>query len=307
MRGVVLWGNKNIFAVETPDGKVYECAIKGKVLRTSKGYYNPLAPGDSVILDDEGNNLILDLEPRKNEFVRWNIKRRLPQVLASNLDFLVIVTSPCDPPFSPRFIDRSLAQAEFEKITPLIVLNKSDLTKEDEVLKRIADWNRIGYRVFMTSALNGEGITELSSFIAGKRSAFVGKSGAGKSSLINALSGGNAELRTGSISKKYGKGTHTTTKGSLLHLKLLDGTSDIIDTPGVKTFLLHGISSDNLALYFREFYPFIGKCGFGMRCTHLSEKDCAILSAVENGKISKERYESWKKTFFELKKGVWDN
>ncbi len=318
MNGLILDGSKNVFQVECDDGYVRECSIKGKILKDSKEYYNPLAPGDFVVLDEESleeeKGLITNLVPRKNEFVRWNIKKRQPQVLAANLDYLLIVTTPQEPPFKPRFIDRALAQAEYQKITPIIVCNKYELEHTEEFDERILDWERIGYKIIRSSARTGEGIEELASVIEGKTCAFVGKSGVGKSSIINVLDN-TVVLKTGSLSKKYGKGTHTTTKGSLMHLQLnealvggrKDAIANIIDTPGVKTFLLYGISAENLALYYKEFYPFLGKCSFGMSCSHLTEKDCAICKAVESGEISKERYESWKKTFNELKTNIWDD
>ena len=316
MNGLVLDGSKNVFQVECDDGFIRECSLKGKILKDGKGYYNPLAPGDIVVLDDdsleEEKGLIKNLVPRKNEFVRWNVKKRQPQVLASNLDYLLIVTTPDEPPFKPRFIDRALVQADFQKITPVIVCNKYELSQSDECKERLLNWEEMGYKILRSSAKTGEGIEELANFIENKTCAFVGKSGVGKSSIINVLDN-NVVLKTGSLSKKYGKGTHTTTKGTLIHLQLnealmggrKDAVANIIDTPGVKTFLLHGISAENLALYYKEFFPFIGKCSFGMSCSHIKEKGCAICKAVEEGKISKARYESWKKTFEELKTGIW--
>ena len=119
-------------------------------------------------------------------------------------------------------------------------------------------------------------------------------------------------LKTGSLSKKYGKGCHTTTKGTLIHLQLNESltnglaecTADIIDTPGVRRFMLHKIEADDLALYFRDFKPYIGKCEFGMSCKHEGEKNCAIKAAVEEGKISEIRYESWKRIVEEMKNGT---
>ncbi|MBQ3686752.1 MAG: ribosome small subunit-dependent GTPase A, partial [Treponema sp.] len=103
MRARILDGTKNVFDAECDDGLVRSCAIKGKVLKSDSPYYNPLAPGDIVNLDDatleEGKAQIVSLEPRRNEFVRWNIKRRLPQLLAANLDYLILVTTPDEPPF----------------------------------------------------------------------------------------------------------------------------------------------------------------------------------------------------------------
>ena len=136
MQGLILNGSKNVFEVECEDGAIRDCAFKGKILKASEGYYNPLAPGDYVELDDssleESRGLIVDLVPRKNEYVRYNVKKRQPQLLAANLDYLLIVTTPDEPPFRPRFIDRALAQAEYQKITPVIVCNKYDLKEAQD-------------------------------------------------------------------------------------------------------------------------------------------------------------------------------
>lgn len=320
MQGLILNGSKNIFEIECEDGITRNCSIKGKILKASEGYYNPLAPGDIVTLDDETledeKGLITDLEPRKNEFVRWNIKKREPQLLAANLDYLLIVTTPNEPPFRPRFIDRALAQAEHEGITPVIVCNKYDIkeAQSEEFQRRLEIWEEIGYKVIRSSARTREGIEELANHIENKLSAFVGQSGVGKSSITNVLDN-NVVLKTGSLSQKYGKGTHTTTKGTLIHLQLDEAlmggrkgcVADIIDTPGVRRFLLHDIEADDLAFYFKEFKPYLGKCGFGMSCSHIAEKNCAIKEAVAEGKISQERYDSWLRICEEMKSGRFED
>ncbi len=320
MRARILDGTKNVFDAECDDGLVRSCAIKGKVLKSDSPYYNPLAPGDIVNLDDatleEGKAQILSLEARRNEFVRWNIKRRLPQLLAANLDYLILVTTPDEPPFRPRFIDRALAQAEYEKITPVIVCNKYDLpaAREELFTEMVEAWEKVGYQVLRVSAKTGEGMIDLANLLRDKTSAFVGQSGVGKSSLINVLDN-SVVLKTGSLSQKYGRGTHTTTKGSLMHIKLSEGLTggvkgigaDIIDTPGVRRFLLHDVSCENLALYFREFLPFLGKCSFGMSCSHRGEEGCAVKQAVQDGVISPLRYESWRRIYEEQRSGRFED
>lgn len=320
MQGLILNGSKNVFEVECEDGIIRDCPIKGKILKESDGYYNPIAPGDIVTLDDETleefKGQITGLVPRKNEFVRFNIKKRQPQLLAANLDYLLIVTTPDEPPFRPRFIDRALAQAEYQNITPVIVCNKYDLpaAKDEDFQTRLSIWEDIGYKVIRSSARTREGMEELANLIENHLSALVGQSGVGKSSLINVLDN-NVVLKTGSLSQKYGRGTHTTTKGSLMHIQLDEALmggrkgacANIIDTPGVRRFILHDISADNLALYFRDFKEHLGKCAFGMSCSHLTEKGCAIKQAVEEGTISAQRYDSWKRISDELKNGSWED
>lgn len=318
MQGTVLGGSNNFFEVECEDGIVRQCSIKGKKLKESKGYYNPLSPGDIVQIDADEQTVaegqILHLVPRKNEFVRWNVKGRSPQLLAANLDHIIIVTTPDEPPFRPRFIDRALAQAEHAGIEPIIVCNKFDLaTIEDlDFQARLTEWERIGYTVVKISAKTGEGLPHFASLLEGKLCAFMGQSGVGKSSIINVLDS-RVVLRTGSLSEKYGRGTHTTTKGMLFHLELNEALvggrkgaiASIIDTPGVRRFLLHDIEADDLALYFREMKNLVGTCTYGMSCKHDTEPGCKILEAVYSGVISEERLDSWQRIKNEMQTGSW--
>lgn len=318
MIGTVLGGSNNFFDVECEDKITRQCSIKGKKLKASEGYYNPLAPGDKVLVscDEESTTKgqILDLMPRKNEFVRWNVKGRAPQLLATNLDHIVIVTTPDEPPFRPRFVDRALAQAEYEQIEPIIVCNKCDLEASQDIdfLSRVEEWENIGYKVIKISAKDRTGISELAQILEDKLCAFMGQSGVGKSSIINVLDN-SCVLKTGSLSEKYGRGTHTTTKGTLLHLKLNEAlmggrcgaVASIIDTPGVRRFVLHDIKSWDLALYFKEMSNLVGQCSFGMSCTHTHEAGCKILEAVYAGVISEERFDSWQRICDEIETGSW--
>lgn len=326
MNGLIIAGTNNLFTIECDDGKVRFCTIKGKILKSDKEFYNPLAPGDFVEIEKDSINdekgQIVSLKERKNVFLRWNVKGRCPQILASNLDYLILVTTPCEPPFRPRFIDRALAQAEHQGIKPVVVCNKWDLAQEflsenliqecEEIEKRLSIWENLGYDVLKISAKTGEGMKEFAALLENRLSAFVGQSGVGKSSLINVMDN-SCVLKTGSLSKKYGKGSHTTTKGSLIHLvlneTLTEGVqglkADIIDTPGIRRFVLDDVQADDVALYFREFAPFVGKCKFGMNCKHITEPGCAIIEAVKEGKISEQRYDSWMRISEEIRTGSW--
>ena len=326
MKGRVIAGTNNLFAVECEDEVIRNCTIKGKIIKSDKEFYNPIAPGDQLEIEvDPLNNQkgqVLLIHPRKNTFLRWNIKGRCPQLLASNLDYLILVTTPDEPPFRPRFTDRALAQAEHQGITPVIVCNKWDLAEKmqsdgrneeyESIERRLNIWEDLGYRVMRISAKTGEGMIQFAELLENHLSAFVGQSGVGKSSLINVMDN-SCVLKTGSLSKKYGRGSHTTTKGTLIHLTLnetltdgvLNRKADIIDTPGIRRFILDDIEADELALYFKEFEPFVGKCRFGMNCKHDSEPDCAIKAALESGAISPERYDSWKRISEEIRTGSW--
>ena len=328
MTGTVIAGTNNLFTVECEDDVIRNCTIKGKIIKTDKTFYNPIAPGDVVEiaideLDDAKGQVTL-IHPRKNTFLRYNVKGNCPQLIASNLDYLILVTTPEEPPFRPRFIDRALAQAEHQGITPVIVCNKWDLAQQMQadgraedfeiIERRLNIWEDLGYKVLRLSARTGEGMTEFAEILEDKLSAFVGQSGVGKSSLINVMDN-NCVLRTGSLSKKYGRGSHTTTKGTLVHLNLNESLTEgvrgrkanIIDTPGIRRFVLDDIKADELALYFREFDQFLGKCKFGANCKHISEPDCAVLKAVENGYITQERFDSWMRICEEIRTGSWSD
>jgi ribosome biogenesis GTPase len=306
IKGLVVRGSRNLFTVQA-DGEEIECRIKGKVLKGVEGYYNALAPGDVVEID---NGLITGLEKRLNCFARFNQKGQAPQLLASNVDLIVCVSSIASPPFRPRFIDRALAQAEIAGIQAAIVCNKYDLADTDpaetdssgrdaftdpDIEERLSDFERIGYPVFRLSAKSGMGLDEFRQFISGKFSVLVGQSGTGKSSLINALIP-ELDIKTGAINEKYSRGNHTTTQGVLLESR--DGGEGVnpirvIDTPGIRRFAIADVKAPELIFYMREFAPLAGKCSYGLSCSHQTEIGCKIMEAVYAGVIHEDRYESF--------------
>ena len=206
----------------------------------------------------------------------------------------------------------------------MVVCNKWDLAEAmqtdgneaeyEQIDRRLQIWEELGYKVLRISAKTGEGMQQFAELLENHLSAFVGQSGVGKSSLINVMDN-SCVLKTGSLSKKYGRGSHTTTKGTLIHLtlneSLLEGIkgrrADIIDTPGIRRFVLDDVAADDLALYFKEFEPFIGKCKFGLNCSHISEPGCAVKQAVEDGQITQERYDSWHRISEEIRTGSWED
>ena len=308
MQGLVLSGANNFFAVRTPEGNVVRCSIKGKKLKEIRGYYNPLAPGDTVDIEydtlhpDQGQ--ITALIPRRNGFARWNQKTRSPQLLAANIDLLLCVTTPANPPFRPRFTDRTLVQAAAEDIPTLIIVNKIDLGIPESIRERIRDWQRIGIQVCEVSAKTREGLESLARLLSGKTCAVTGQSGVGKSSLLNSLDPSLA-LKTADISFKYDRGIHTTTQGIFLPMTFTahDGTQlsfNIIDTPGIRHFALWGIKPEEIIFYFPEMEKAAIQCAFGLSCSHIHERGCRILEELSAGHIHPDRYESWRSMHDEL-------
>ena len=308
MQGLVLSGANNFFAVRTPEGNVVRCSIKGKKLKEIRGYYNPLAPGDTVDIEydtlhpDQGQ--ITALIPRRNGFARWNQKTRSPQLLAANIDLLLCVTTPANPPFRPRFTDRTLVQAAAEDIPTLIIVTKIDLGIPESIRERIRDWQRIGIQVCEVSAKTGEGLESLARLLSGKTCAVTGQSGVGKSSLLNSLDPSLA-LKTADISFKYDRGIHTTTQGIFLPMTFTahDGTQlsfNIIDTPGIRHFALWGIKPEEIIFYFPEMEKAAIQCAFGLSCSHIHERGCRILEELSAGHIHPDRYESWRSMHDEL-------
>ncbi|MBN2510283.1 MAG: ribosome small subunit-dependent GTPase A [Spirochaetales bacterium] len=294
--GTVSLGINNIYTVITDTGKV-ECRIKGKVLKGEK-VYNPLTVGDRVEVEpdthDAGKGLILKRFERKNVFSRYNRKRNAPQVILANVDVLACITSWSSPPFRPRFLDRVLIAAAIGDLEPVIIVNKSDLSADSESVARINIYREIGYRVLFCSALSGEGIDMLREEMRTQVWGFLGQSGVGKSSILNALMPG-LDAETGAVSKKHDRGSHTTCYAAMFSRDDLT----LIDTPGIREIDICGIEAMDLGYYFREFQPYVGNCDFSP-CLHDHEPGCRVKEAVEKGLIHPDRYESYLRTLAQL-------
>ena len=297
--GLVIRGSRNIFTVR-PDqcGSDIECRIKGKILKGAEGFYNPIAPGDRVVMEA---GMITALEKRENFFSRFNQKGNCSQLLAANVDLVLCITTRRSPPFRPRFLDRVLLQADIAGIPALIVCNKIDTDQDRndsdlDVDERLEDFRHIGYTVLEVSAKTGQGLDELRRCIAGKSSVLVGQSGVGKSSLINALMP-ELNIKTGAINEKYDRGNHTTTLAFMVEI---DPDTTIIDTPGIRRFVPDGIGAEDTILHMREFAPLAGKCTFGLSCSHRIEPGCKVMEAVAAGVIHEDRYNSFLRIYDEL-------
>ena len=296
LKGLVIRGSRNIITarIETENGfKELECRIKGKVLKGGDDLYNPIAPGDWVVLErekDADTAMILSVEERKNFFSRFNQKGSASQLLAANVDLVLCICTPVSPPFRPRFLDRVLLQADIAGIEAIVICNKIDIEYDDiDVDERLEEYSRIGYKVLRVSAKTREGLDELRQVIGGKLCVLAGQSGVGKSSIINALEPGLG-IKEGELNEKYDRGVHTTTMSYMF--QLTDGTR-FIDTPGVRRFIPDRVDSSEVINYMREFAPLAGKCSYGLSCSHRTEIGCKIMEAVHAGVIHEDRYESF--------------
>ena len=282
--------NKNNYLVLTPHGEVYG-EVTGKLLFDSDDASTLPKVGDWVAIqlyDDNELAIIHDVLPRQTKLSRKVAdKRTSEQVIAANIDIVFIVNS-LDERFNINSIERYLVTAYQSGAEPVIILSKSDLC--GDVDEKIAQVKKISgdAEVFPLSSIEHSGVDEVKKFLrSGETVVFVGASGAGKSTLINALLGKELlavkEVRAGDS-----KGKHTTTNTELVKIQ---GGGYIIDTPGTKLFGLYKVSRNEILHYVKELKDYVGQCKYSS-CTHTTEDNCAILEAVENNKIHKERWKN---------------
>jgi ribosome biogenesis GTPase len=253
---------------------------------------DPIAIGDQVRFVDpgDGTGLIVEVLPRQNKLVRRAAgPRPLEQVIVANVDQVIPVFAAAFPEPKWELLDRYLAAAESQGLRALICITKLDLVDSAELRAEVANYERMGYPVILTSAATGAGVLEFRQAIEGRVSVLMGKSGVGKSSLLNVVEPGLG-IRVNEVSLVTGKGRHTTT-----HLELfrLAGGGGIVDTPGMREFALWDVDAADLAELFPDLRPYLGICRFGAGCHHDREPDCAVKRAVESGTISERRYESY--------------
>ena len=284
MQGIIIGNISNTYKIKT-DTKIYEAYARGKFKNEEK---TPLV-GDKVeieVTDSEKKIAVIEqILPRKNE-----IKR--PKM--ANIDQIIFIISTKNPKPDLLMLDKQLAYVEKLKIEPIIIINKIDL---QDTYKQIQElYTNIGYKTIITSAKQGIGIDEVKQVLKNKISVFSGNSGVGKSSIINALFGGD-KTQEGEISHKNKKGKNTTTDTKLYEL---EENTYIADTPGFSSFEMSEIESSELEKYFKEFPTEVANCEF-VGCTHIKEQNCGVKRAVEEGRISQERYERFCKIYEELK------
>ena len=286
MQGKIIKGIAGFYYVNVVESGVYECKAKG-VFRKEK--IKPLV-GDNVrieILDEEnktGN--IVEIFPRKNELIR-------PAV--ANIDQALVVFAVTKPTPHFNLLDRFLVMMERKEIPVVLCFNKKDIATSSEIAELEAIYEKCGYPIVFTSALEQENIEEIRRLLLKKTTAIAGPSGVGKSSLINLLQN-QVQMETGTISRKIERGKHTTRHSELI---AVDADSYIMDTPGFSSLYVNDFEKEELKYYFREFASYEGQCRF-QGCDHVHEPGCAVKEALEEGKIHPVRYKNYLEMYTEL-------
>lgn len=303
--GRVIKAHSGFFTIYCADDhSTIVCMAAGRLTK-KKHTHDALAVGDLVQFErikSEGfaEGRIVKVMPREHVLARKDPvvganERVIQQVIIANLDIVVFVFSCAEPEFKSRMLDRYLVGAEAQHLPIIVCATKVDLVGNATAHQLFAEYERIGYTVLYVSTVTRVGLDELRGALKGKLSVFTGKSGVGKSSLLNAIKPGLA-LEVGKLSDLLKKGKHTTVVPELFQL---DETSWIADTPGLRAYAIWDVEAEELDAYYREIGPLVGKCEFS-DCTHLHEPGCAVQVAVANGTISPERYDSYCRLRVEL-------
>lgn len=299
--GIVLFGNGVNYNVMYQKKEIV-ASLRGKLLHTTKRSHHPVCAGDHVkiIEKEEGSFQIDKVLPRKNRISRpSNSFIRKEQVLSANIDYMFLVASVYSPRLNSAFLDRLLAFSNMQQIETIIVINKMDLGVTSEELDIIKSYRKIGYQVIETSVLDNHNVDIIKEMTKDKISAFIGNSGVGKSSLLNAID--KHVMQKVSATSEYSlKGRHTTKQARLF---TLENGGFVIDTPGIKEFGLWNIDYKELKDYFPEIHALSPNCKYS-NCIHINEPKCAVIEAVNRGEIPHFRYENYLKiyeTLFENK------
>ncbi len=292
LRGIVLSVGGLHSPVQTDDGCIFRCATRRLLKTLSTDQRNVLAAGDRVLFrpDRSGEGIIERIEPRHGVLCRTSRGRQ--QVLVTNVDQMLIISSAAEPQLKPHLIDRMLVTAEKSAIRPVICINKIDLTNPADLQPLVGVYGQLGYTVLLLSAANGFGVERLRRLLHRQQTVLLGQSGVGKSSLLNAVDP-ELQLRVAAVSAESEKGRHTTTSARLV--PLAQG-GYVIDTPGIRQFQLWDVIPAEVAGFFRDLRPYVSRCRFP-DCTHQHEADCAVKHAVAEGRLDVRRYESFCQMF----------
>jgi ribosome biogenesis GTPase / thiamine phosphate phosphatase len=293
MEGIVVRSTGSFYDVLTSDGSKVVCKVRGKIRLEGIKESNPVAVGDRVVFDTDNQiGSITEILPRNNHILRQSVKKTgHAHVLAANVDQAFLLVTLAFPKTSLGFIDRFLVSAESFRIPQTLVFNKTDLLNSEALAYQnsLMDlYKKIGTGVIAISALTDDDKNVLD-LVRGKTTLFAGHSGVGKSTLLNKLDP-RIKQRVGEISDYSEKGIHTTTFAEMFQI---EENTFVIDTPGIKEWGLVDMNSQELSDYFPEMRELRLDCKLGSRCLHVNEPKCAVIAAIEKGRIAYSRYENY--------------
>jgi ribosome biogenesis GTPase / thiamine phosphate phosphatase len=298
MRARVYKSTGSWYTVKTDAGQMFLARIKGIFKIDGITSTNPIAVGDYVNIEveeggEEGGMTITEIEPRDNYINRQSpANKHQHHIIASNLDQMLLIATLRDPKTSQGFIDRFLVAGEAYHIPSVVIFNKADIYRKKEMEtfeEKKQMYGDAGYPVILMSMQNKTGMEELQELLKNKTTLLSGHSGVGKSSFINEIVP-EVDIKTLQVSDHSGKGMHTTTFAQMYDINSLHAF--IIDTPGIREFGLVDIPKQELSHYFPEMRERLNECQFN-NCLHINEPGCAIKKALEEGKLSFDRYVSY--------------
>lgn len=298
--GIVVEVSRGLCRVSL-NGTVFVCDWRGTLIAEDTGFTNVLAVGDRVLVTTPtaGHGFVTEVLPRRSGLARADtFHTHLKQVLAANVDQVLVVAAWREPHLWLQLVDEYLIGAARNNLSVIICLNKVDLAEErEEVAELLQPYAELGHRLLFTSAVTGEGLAELTAVIRHKTTVLAGLSGVGKSTLLNAVDPG-LHLRTGEVTHMKSKeGRHTTTQATMLPLPQLGGF--VVDTPGIKDMGLIGLEAEDLLTYYPEIAPFVLLCRF-KNCRHETEPGCMVVAAVEDGRIAPWRLDNYQNLYQRL-------
>ncbi|MFZ4773415.1 MAG: ribosome small subunit-dependent GTPase A [Chlamydiia bacterium] len=269
------------------EGNAYLCELKGSLKKGRSRQKNLVCVGDFVFFDPAKKSIEV-IEPRRTTLSRADhLRRRKEQLIAANIDQVLISVSVAFPSIKPNLIDRYIVACLRQNMSPIIVINKIDLPHPGYIQELVEVYEDLKIPVVLLSTVTLEGVDRLKELMKDHTNVFTGQSGVGKTSIINKIIEGNYRVKE--VMLKTEKGSHTTTTSVLIPLQ---SGGYCIDTPGIKSFGLFGLEKKEIEPLFKEIHKAGKKCAFSP-CSHTHEPDCAVKVAVEKGKIALTRYQSY--------------